>query len=55
MIMRVVVNVFRTVGNHKTRLTELKEVASGELDGCWGKEGLRGYRVIINLLEIIIF
>lgn len=53
--MRVVVNMFKTVGNHKTRLTELKVVATRELDGCWGKEGLRGYRVITNLLEIIIF
>ena len=53
--MRAVVNMFKTGGNHRTRLKELKVVASRELDGCWGKEGLRGCRVIINLLEIIIF
>ena len=42
-------------GNHKTRLTELKAVASGELNDCHEKEELRGYRVIANVLEIIIF
>ena len=41
-------------GNHKTRLTELKVVASGELDDCYEKKELRGYRVIANVLEIII-
>lgn len=42
-------------GNHKTRLTELKVVASGELNDCYEKEEPRGYRVIANALEIIIF
>ena len=41
--------------NHKTWLTELKVVASGELDDCCEKEELRSYRVFANVLEIIIF
>ena len=33
----------------------MKVVASGELDDCYEKKELRGYRVIANVLEIIIF
>ena len=51
-------NVLKSWGegaNHKTWLTELKVVASGELDDCCEKEELRSYRVFANVLEIIIF